>query len=142
MLETCTSSDVLAGFLPFACSCAIVVLCTASVLAVDGSLLLACLLLLARLLACPSPPRLAPGSSPPGLVLSFNWPPWFCWMCLSDEVQELILFLVWVARTLVFLRWCSVGSVCGCFPLVLFTRSTASLASSCGAASTNFPCSD
>jgi hypothetical protein len=82
----------------------------------DGSLLLACLLLLARLLACPSPPGLAPGPSPPGLVLSFNWPPWFCGMYLSDEVQELVLFLVWFAKTLVFLRWCSIGSVCGCFP--------------------------
>jgi hypothetical protein len=28
------------------------------------------------------------------------------------------------------------------FPLVLFIRSTASFASSCGAASTNFSCSD
>jgi hypothetical protein len=32
--------------------------------------------------------------------------------------------------------------VCGCIPLVLFTRSTASFASSCGAASTSFACSD
>jgi hypothetical protein len=64
-------------------------------LAVDADLLLACLLLLAQLQACPSPPGLAPGSacpsppematgsSPPSLVLSFRWTPW----CLLDVFE-------------------------------------------------------
>jgi hypothetical protein len=81
-------------------------------LAVGGSLLLACLLLLARLLACPSPPRLAPGwflsfSSWDGLlvlllslILSFRSCPWFLlddYYCLC-AVEE---------------QWCS---LCG-FPV-------------------------
>jgi hypothetical protein len=146
---------MLARFLPDACSCAVLVLCTASVAC--------CWCSLAS--GLPSPPGSAlsltftswtcywlllvlllliwaAGSSPPGLVLSFNWPPWFCWMCLSDDLQELVLFLVWGARTLMCLRWCSAGSVCVLLPLVLFIRSTASFASSCGAASTSFSCSD
>jgi hypothetical protein len=49
--------------------------------------------------------------SPPGLVLSFSWTPWFCWMLLCDDVQELVLFLMWCARTVVFLRWCNAGCV-------------------------------
>jgi hypothetical protein len=48
------------------------------------------------------------------LVLSFTWPPWFCWMWLSDDVQELLLFLV----------WCSVGCV-STAPLVLSLWSSA-----------------
>jgi hypothetical protein len=31
-------------------------------------------------------------------------------MFLCDEVQELVLFLMWFARTVVFLRWCSAVS--------------------------------
>jgi hypothetical protein len=48
MLEAYTISDIHAGFLPFACSCAIVVLCTALFAIVVG-LLQTCLLLLAWL---------------------------------------------------------------------------------------------
>jgi hypothetical protein len=37
-------------------------------------------------------------------------------MCLIDELQELVLFLVYGARTVMCLRWCSVGSVCAAPP--------------------------
>jgi hypothetical protein len=96
-------------------------------LAVGDGLLLACLLLLAQLLACPLPPGLAPGcllsfSSWDGLlvllllilILSFSWIPWFYWRYLCDAVQELLLFLV----------WCSAGRV-SVAPLVLPLWSTA-----------------
>jgi hypothetical protein len=61
----------------------------------------------------------------------------FCWMCLGDGLQELVLFLVYGAGTVMFLR-CAVLEVCVLPPLIPLTWSMARLASSCGAASTNF----
>jgi hypothetical protein len=108
-----------ARFLPVACSCAVIVLYTASVAC--------CWWWLAS--GLPSPPGSAPGLSfsswtccwSPvllllGLILSFSWSPWFSWMFLCDEVQELVLFLMWCARTVVFLRWCSAGCVSAVSP--------------------------
>jgi hypothetical protein len=147
MMETCTSSDVLAGVLPFACSCAIVVLCTA-LFAVGVGLLLTCLLLLAWLLACPSPPGLAPGFS-----LSFSsWDELLVLLLLAWSWASLGLHgfagCIWVmkwcccGRTVMFFvvsnvssftwfssRWCSPGRLLD-------------VAGSCGAASTSFACSD
>jgi hypothetical protein len=37
-------------------------------------------------------------------------------MCLCDDLQELVLFLVYGAGTVMFLRWCCVGSVCAASP--------------------------
>jgi hypothetical protein len=108
-----------ARFLLVAWSCAVIVLFSAMV---------ACWW---RWLASslPSPPGSAPGLSFSswtcclslvllllGLVLSFSWTPWFCWRFLGDAVQELVLFLVWCARTMVFLRWCSAGCVSAASP--------------------------
>jgi hypothetical protein len=72
----------------------------------------------------PSPPGSTPGLSFSswtccwslvllllGLVLSFNPSSWFCWRFLCDAVQELVLFLVLCARTVVFLWWLSAGRV-------------------------------
>jgi hypothetical protein len=108
-----------ARFLPVACSCAVIVLCSATVAC--------CWQWLASSL--PSPPGSTPGLSfsswtycwSPillllGLILSFSWSPWFSWMFLCDEVQELVLFLMWCARTVVFLRWCSAGHVSAVSP--------------------------
>jgi hypothetical protein len=47
---------------------------------------------------------MAAGSSPPELVLSFSWTPEFGWMFLCDDEQEQVLFLVWCARNVEFLR--------------------------------------
>jgi hypothetical protein len=111
-------------FSTFACSCAIVVLCTA-LLAVGVGLLLSCLLLQAwlRLVlhllvlllasACPSSPEMICWFlfSRLGLELHLAFM-MFCWMCLGDGLQELVLFLVYGAGTVMFLRWCCVRSVC------------------------------
>jgi hypothetical protein len=75
----------------------------------------------------PSPPGLAPGlvlllldlllitcPSPPGLGLelqSIIMVLLEVFLCLSDTVQELVLFLVLCARTVVFLWWFSAGRV-------------------------------
>jgi hypothetical protein len=95
-----------------------------------GLLLLIVDEVVAAQVVCPSSPCSVPGylpfsswvaADPPvllllGLVLSFSWTPWFCWICLCDDVQEQVLFLVWCARTVVFLHWCSAGCVSAVSP--------------------------
>jgi hypothetical protein len=91
MLESCTSSEVFARFLPAAWSCAVIVLFTASVAC--------CWRWLASSL--PSPPGSAPSLSftswtccwSPvllllGLILSFRWTPW-CLLIVSDMMVVL-----------------------------------------------------
>jgi hypothetical protein len=88
-----------------------------------------CLLMVMAASSLPFPPGSAPGLSFSsrtccwslvllllGLVLSFSWTPWFCSRFLCDAMQELVLFLVWCARTVVFLRWCSAGCVSDASP--------------------------
>jgi hypothetical protein len=158
MLKSCTNSDVLAGVLPLACSCAIVGLCTASVAC--------CWCWLASDLpsspdlaaVCPSPPGLAPGPacpSPPGMISWFL----FAWLGLVLHLASIVFCWMWFlmcccGRTVMFFVW--LGAVCknsGVLEFVLVEWAANSpwcsspgrllgVAGSCGAASTTFACSD
>jgi hypothetical protein len=144
MLESGTSNDMFARFLPAACSCAVIVLCTASVAC--------CRWWLAS--GLPSPP----GSTP---SLSFT-----SWTCCWSSVLLLLAwswafvglhgftgcYYVMMCKNLCC-SWCGVqGLWCSCvgavlvvwvlFPLVIFIRSAACFASSSGAASSSFSFSD
>jgi hypothetical protein len=108
-----------ASFLPVAWSGAAKVCYLLLLLASGDGLLLAGLLLLVQLLSwsfsswtcCWTLVLLLLG-----LVLSFNPPSWFCWGFWCHAVQELVLFLVLCARTVVFLWSFSAGRVSAVSP--------------------------